>query len=306
MNRLEYVCPACRSTILGPASLAGEEFPCPKCKADVERWPDPRTGSKPRDAVESESPAVWYYHANGQLCGPVHESQLRALIESGILRATDLVWWEGFPDWLEVRMVPGLLTQHISVPVQILTLASRGDEDDGKPLRVPIDNTWAWAIVATPLIGATAELLAGRELILLFFALNTVFYFVDRQQLRKSDCDAPSLWWVILIVPVYLWRRATITRQSKTHFAAWIVSLVVSLALTVGLDKRPLEDDARPLVTQIIHEQLRGSAKCVRVKITENLGDGYFKAVATLDNGRDVRILIEQRRDMVYVTIPKQ
>ena len=72
-----------------------------------------------------------------------------------------------------------------------------------------------------------------------------------------------------------------------------------------GNSRSTLEENAKPLVSQIIREQLHGSAKCLKVRITERVDDTHFKAVATLDNSNDLNIMIEDRGDMIYVTIPK-
>ena len=45
---------------------------------------------------------------------------------------------------------------------------------------------------------------------------------------------------------------------------------------------------------------------CLRVKITEKVDDTHYKAIATLDNGNDIRIMIEDRGDKVQVSIPEQ
>jgi len=31
--KASFVCPACRATVAAPASLQGEAYPCPKCRA---------------------------------------------------------------------------------------------------------------------------------------------------------------------------------------------------------------------------------------------------------------------------------
>ena len=111
----EFKCPKCRETVLAPPSLAGTSFPCPKCGVYVPQWPVPTTLVN-RSAKPTE-PAVWYYLTNNQKRGPVTESQLRSLIESGMVRATDHVWWQGWPSWVVIWSVPGLLPRsHIEPP----------------------------------------------------------------------------------------------------------------------------------------------------------------------------------------------
>lgn len=68
--------------------------------------------------------------------------------------------------------------------------------------------------------------------------------------------------------------------------------------------KTTIEKSACPLVTQIIHEQLKASVDCKVVKITQDLGNGLYKADATLSNGSDLKITIEKKDKNIEVTIP--
>jgi hypothetical protein len=42
----------------------------------------------------------WYYARNGHQAGPVSESEIPSLINSGVVVASTLVWHEGMTDWL--------------------------------------------------------------------------------------------------------------------------------------------------------------------------------------------------------------
>ncbi|MCX7664499.1 MAG: hypothetical protein N2112_03020 [Gemmataceae bacterium] len=47
MPKLEYVCPECGGTFLGPSVLQGRSFPCPLCDEEIDRWPAPRSKTTP-------------------------------------------------------------------------------------------------------------------------------------------------------------------------------------------------------------------------------------------------------------------
>lgn len=51
---------------------------------------------------------MWYYYQNGQQVGPVPVDTIRGLAAQGQLRADDLVWREGMPQWSPLRQVPEL------------------------------------------------------------------------------------------------------------------------------------------------------------------------------------------------------
>ena len=74
-----------------------------------------RVGSRPPRADHSclqltvkPMPDLWYYGRNEQRYGPVPKEELKGLVSSGNLEATDLVWSPGMADWLPASEVDGL------------------------------------------------------------------------------------------------------------------------------------------------------------------------------------------------------
>jgi tetratricopeptide (TPR) repeat protein len=53
--------------------------------------------------------AEWYYARNKQKFGPLTETQLKELVRSGELSATDMVWKQGMAKWMQVSQVEGLI-----------------------------------------------------------------------------------------------------------------------------------------------------------------------------------------------------
>ncbi len=52
--------------------------------------------------------ANWYYLKQGQRHGPTSDQELRKLVESGQLQASDLVWRQGLPEWVRADSVEEL------------------------------------------------------------------------------------------------------------------------------------------------------------------------------------------------------
>jgi hypothetical protein len=67
-----------------------------------------------------------------------------------------------------------------------------------------------------------------------------------------------------------------------------------------------LESESVSLVTQIVQNQLGGTATCKAVSIEKEVSDGFYHAVAYLDNGNELKIAIEHKGDQIFVTIPEQ
>ncbi|MBN9122217.1 MAG: LITAF-like zinc ribbon domain-containing protein [Planctomycetes bacterium] len=167
--KANFVCPACKATVTAPASLQGEAYPCPKCRAAVESWPAPINPPAPAPASAPTSvrvmpppveQAVWHYSANGAKRGPVTTTQLKSLVESGVLRTNDLLWREGMPAWVEAGTVPELFpagaqvkpppapapvaVQPPPVPVAVQPVPQPAEDDyDDRDRRAPRDERQA-------------------------------------------------------------------------------------------------------------------------------------------------------------------
>ncbi|MFB3903390.1 MAG: DUF4339 domain-containing protein [Acidobacteriota bacterium] len=50
----------------------------------------------------------WYYFQSGSQVGPVGESIIREMLQSGRLGWDDLVWHDGLPDWVPAGQIPNL------------------------------------------------------------------------------------------------------------------------------------------------------------------------------------------------------
>ena len=64
------------------------------------------------DSIEYE----WYLAREGQRYGPISHYDLRNLVSSGHLKPEDLVWRQGFSEWMEAQAVPGLLDVESHAP----------------------------------------------------------------------------------------------------------------------------------------------------------------------------------------------
>lgn len=171
----------------------------------------------------------------------------------------------------------------------------------------------AWLIAAVPLVGAGVEYLAGARISALgpavvfagYLAVNTLLCFYDMRRLRSDGHESPD-GWTAFIVPVYLWKRAKLLGRNQLITAAWIAAFVAAIFVTQLRDKDLLAESACPVVTKIIQQQLNGSAACRRVAITDDLGGGLYTGRALLDNGRELKITVENRGEEIYVQIPPQ
>ena len=82
-----------------------------------------------------------------------------------------------------------------------------------------------------------------------------------------------------------------------------LFGISISLITIAPLTKDDIKITSQELVNQILNEQLNEQTKCESVTITEEIEEGNYKAVAKLDDGNDLKIFIEVKDKMVYVSI---
>ena len=83
----------------------------------------PQSSSDSRPPDPSGNKAAWYYHVAGEMNGPISIMDLRSLVSSHQLTADELVWKEGFADWLPISEVPEL--KHLTAGAQAITGSSQ-------------------------------------------------------------------------------------------------------------------------------------------------------------------------------------
>lgn len=242
-----------------------------------------------------ENSKSWYYAQKGEQIGPLTLEEIQNHANEGTISPETKVWL-GEGDWIAAKdtvlnsFFPKQKPSNSPPPL------TGGD----------IDNKFIWIVVAVPIAGVFIELLAGKELAWVYIIANIICCVLDERKLAKAGHKAPANW-MAFIVPVYLWQRANLLRQKKHYFLAWLAAFVLSIAIGVGGHQSVVEDAACPVVTDIIKGQLNGSAVCKKVKISEEVSDGFYKATAMLDNGNDLTITIEERKGgQIYVQIPRQ
>jgi hypothetical protein len=79
--------------------------------------------------------ADWFYSEGDTRHGPVTELELRRLAREGKLKASDLVWKDGMPDWVEARTVDALFPRQDPHPDAEDRPGRRRFDPDDRPTR---------------------------------------------------------------------------------------------------------------------------------------------------------------------------
>ncbi|SDR72614.1 protein of unknown function [Halopseudomonas litoralis] len=237
---------------------------------------------------------TWHYVESGAQVGPLTIDEMKAAVGDGKITPSTKVW-PGEGDWIHASET--LLSEFFGVH-EATTPPPLAGED--------IDNKFMWVLVTVPIIGVIIDLIAGTVLFLPSIIANIALCMLDEKKLKAAGHAAPEHW-SVFIVPVYIWKRAALLKHKKHYFGAWVAAFVLSILIDIGGAQAAIEEAACPIVTDIIKEQLYGSAKCMGVAIDKEVTTGFYKATATLDNGNELLITIEERDDgMIYVQIPNQ
>lgn len=158
----------------------------------------------------------WYYELNGKRHGSVAYSEIKRLIKDKVLSNDNLVWKKGFSDWVKIE----------ETELEKLIPA-----DEPPPLTGDkVNNIFIWILAFAPIIGKIIEVeLFPNGSLFFWFLLNSGLAILDDLMLKRAGHKTNNLVWALFIVPVYIWRRSNITKQSKSYFWVWIVCALISL-----------------------------------------------------------------------------
>ncbi|QZE57907.1 hypothetical protein MPK70_gp031 [Erwinia phage pEa_SNUABM_33] len=139
-------------------------------------------------------------------------------------------------------------------------------------------------------------------------AIYSVAVVLDVRKIMDSGNTSPSWGW-LLFIPIYLWKRDTLTKKKNRNiFWAWMLLCVISfgtsfLAMSKDNNVQVEQDVCRILNT--LDSLKENDVTCVRAYNMEEQYDGYWKGSAHLSNNRDVNVSADynKQQGMVYVQI---
>lgn len=130
-----FSCPKCKTTLEATAEQAGQVITCHQCQTQMKvpsSVPQPPPAQPAPPPLPAHTEQEWHYAKNGQRVGPVTEADLKALIQSGQLSPSDMVWKQGMTQWTEARSIPGLISEartHAPSPPPLPSPMPWPDED---------------------------------------------------------------------------------------------------------------------------------------------------------------------------------
>ena len=83
-----------------------------------------------------------------------------------------------------------------------------------------------------------------------------------------------------------------------------LFTVTITLAFFAPLTEEDIKETATPLVTQILQDNFGENKNCESISIEKKLPNGDYEAIATLDDGSEINIIIQEKGQMIYVSIP--
>lgn len=189
--------------------------------------------------------AQWHYTHNGNRLGPVPESQLIKLLEAEKIGQDVQVWKPGMNEWVPIRQSAMAIAFKAGPPPIAADL---------------VRNSFVWLVAFVPLIDAAINLgireyileecQTGRLLRCQAFLVdssiydtpwwavaivNSILCLLDERRLAKAGYSASYMpFLALIIVPVYLFARASRLRQKPWYAVTWVGCFLVSVALLVA------------------------------------------------------------------------
>ena len=169
-----------------------------------------------------QKPEAWHIEQKGERKGPFSAAQVTDMIRSNQLTRDSLSWRPGSADW---------------TPLSSTAFSTHFDHEPPPLTGAAVSNGLVWTLAFAPLIGEfIAGLFAGasRSSINNFWwvtlALNIGLSLLDERKLKAAGHDTKKMggaW----IVPVYLYKRSQVLKQSLAYFIVWVVCFIGILAI---------------------------------------------------------------------------
>lgn len=185
-------------------------------------------------SVSSDADAVdfaWFYEQQGQRQGPTTQTQIVELLRDARIGPNTPVWRSGFSDWMTLERTE--LAQYVN-------------RSSPPPLSgAHVDNNITWTLAIAPILGlfleyflagammsneyVAEEAVADGKFFLVTVALNVLLSYLDEKRIRAAGHDTSKFRGLTWLVPVYLFQRAKLLKQTPAYFWVWLATFVLTL-----------------------------------------------------------------------------
>lgn len=169
---------------------------------------------------QSNAPDEWFYINKSMRCGPYDKEKMSVFIQQGQISKDTLVWKNGMLNWLPAGQTELIHTIKNVVPPM--------------PNNV-VSSKYAWTLATVPiLISWFAERIGFPALIVTIctISLNVIFLMLDSDELNKFGINVNNWMWMgVVLVPAYLFVRASKTNKQYGYAIMWCVMFLLDLII---------------------------------------------------------------------------
>ena len=158
-----------------------------------------------------------------------------------------------------------------------------------------------WVYVGV-LVACSVVTFVTREAMWLPLVVVAIMGAVEEKQMKKQGVEWPSNW-LVLLFPLYLWKRLKALKLPLHVLWIWIAVAVAVTVAEVALDDSRMERAAMGLVTRICHDNGVAGVECVKVTLGKEFAPDNYRAQAVLSNGNVAGILIQKKGDSIIVRL---
>lgn len=197
-------CSRCRNKIQSEAKY------CSKCGCQV--------NTVGIDSIVDE----WFYISNSQnmRCGHFSKEEMMGFVQNGHITNETFVWKKGMSNWL-----PAAQTELVHAIKNVVPLM---------PNNI-VNSKYAWSLATVPILVSWLVELIGFSfwaVIICTILLNIIFLTLDCNELKKSGLDVNRWMWMgLVLVPAYLFVRASKTNKEYGYAITWCVMLFFDLLI---------------------------------------------------------------------------
>ena len=265
-----------------------KEMYCEKCNWEGEGNFCPWCGNKAvsEKSYKQEEGAFqmqdknWYYSFNGETQGPVSETELLKMLETGYINESTMVWKQGFQGWVTIEQAG------ISIPKNNAAVVKK------------ISNKPIVFLVFVPIISSLLQyLLAGwfeisaDKLVWIAYILNVIFCLIDYSRVKKAGYDMSKLNLAFLLfIPLYIYKRVQLVNGRKWTLAIlWTAILIIDMVIPAQLWVKMVNMSNPQMITAIKEGHFDGYKDVTVEKIFEkSLENCTWKTY--LDNNKEILV----------------
>jgi hypothetical protein len=143
-----------------------------------------------------------------------------------------MVWTEGMSDWMPFNRSQ-LSGQTQAQPSRMPPAIPPVAHSQASNVSIPNEIAWTLSLIPLGFLFLDWTIRNSTVVTIIAFLANSILCIADHNRLKKAGHKSPNLLWLI-VIPIYLFLRSKLLKQSYAIPIVWIVTFVLYLVLSPG------------------------------------------------------------------------